>query len=213
MGRSAMTKWRMKGQYLKNCSCLASCPCDTIGVPAPNKFCEGVVAMNVKEGNFDKVKLDGVKWAATVHWPGALHEGNGTLEAFIDEGASAEQRDALIKILTGQAGGTLFEILKSIVTTMHGPHFVKIDMQFDKAKRRAKLSIPGFVETTSGPLVVPPTGEEQRVIVNMPNGFEYKEMEVAFATTLKSTGAVKFNWQKTHSSLAEIEHTQDGLVA
>src|SRR5207237_1234757 len=107
-GRSDVAKWRMKGQYIKNCSCLASCPCDTIGVPAPHKFCEGVVAMNVKEGNFDGVKLDGVKWAATVHWPGALHEGNGTLEAFIDEGTSAQQRDALIKILTGQSGGTLF---------------------------------------------------------------------------------------------------------
>ena len=208
-----MAKWRMRGQYLKNCSCLASCPCDTIGVPAPNKFCEGVVAMNVKEGNFDGVKLDGVKWAATVHWPGALHEGNGTLEAFIDEGASAQQREALIKILTGQAGGTLFEILKSIITTIHGPHFTKIDVQFDKDKRKARVAIANFLETTSAPLVVPATGDEQRVIVKMPGGFEYKEMEVAQSATLKSTGAVKFDWKGTHSSLADVEHTQDGLVA
>jgi hypothetical protein len=203
----------MKGDYLKNCSCLASCPCDTIGVPAPNTFCEGVVAMNVKEGNFDGVKLDGVKWAATVHWPKALHDGNGTLEAFIDESATPQQREALIKILTGQAGGTLFDILKAIVTKVHGPHFVKMDFQFDKDKRKAKLSIPNFLETTSAPLTVPPTGDEQRVIVQMPNGFEYKSMEVAQSKTLKSTGAIKFNWSGTHSSLAEVEHTQDGLMA
>jgi hypothetical protein len=47
----------------------------------------------------------------------------------------------------------------------------------------------------------------------MPGGFEYKEMEVAVAGTLKSTGAIKFDWQGTHSSLAEVEHTPQGLVA
>ncbi|MGH2361521.1 MAG: DUF1326 domain-containing protein [bacterium] len=208
-----MPSWRMKGQYIKNCNCLASCPCDTIGVPAPNKSCEGVVAMNIQEGHFDGVSLNGLKWAATVHWPGALHEGNGTLEAFLDERANEKQRDALVKILTGQAGGTLFEILSQIVTTVHGPHFVKITFDFDKEKRRARLSIPGFIETTTGPLTVPATGDEQRVIVKMPGGFEYKEMEVAQTTSLKSTGEIKFDWKKTHSSLADVEHTDKGLVA
>src|SRR5262245_20638959 len=101
----------MKGQYIKNCNCLASCPCDTIGVPAPQNFCEGVVAMNIQEGQFDGVSLKGLKWAGVVHWPGALHEGNGTMEAFVDESANEAQRNALLTILTGKAGGPIFEIL------------------------------------------------------------------------------------------------------
>ena len=205
--------WRMKGQYLKSCDCLASCPCDTGGFPAPQPYCEGVVAMNIQEGNFDNVDLSGLKWAGVVHFPGALHEGNGAIEAFIDERANEAQRQALGTILTGQAGGTLFEILKSIITTMHGPHFTRIDFDFDKAKRTAKLSIPGFVETTTAPLMIPATGSEQYVTVRMPNGFEYKEMEVAQAVTLKSTGAIKFDWQGTNSNLANVEHTNEGLVA
>ena len=208
-----MPSWRMRGQYLKNCNCLASCPCDTIGVPAPHANCEGMVAMNIQEGNFDGVDLSGLRWAATVHWPGALHEGNGTLEAFIDERANEEQRNALIQILTGQAGGTMFEIISSIVTTVPGPHFVKIEFEFDKERRRARVSIPGFLETTTEPLKVPATGDEQRVIVRMPDGFEYKEMEVAQTGSLRGTGAIKFDWRGTHSSLAEVEHTQEGLVA
>lgn len=51
---------------------------------------------------------------------------------------------------------------------------------------------------------------EQRVIVRMPGGFEYRAMEVAQATVLKGTGAIKYDWQKTHSSLAEVEHTPAG---
>ena len=207
-----MADWKMKGQYLKNCNCLASCPCDTIGVPAPNNFCEGVVGMNIQEGHFDNVDLSGVKWAATVHWPGALHEGNGTAEIFVDESATEAQRNALLTILSGKAGGTLFEILSQIVTTVHGPYFVKIGWEFDKEKRRARLVLPGFAETTTEPLTIPATGEEQRVIVRMPGGFEYKEMEVAQAVTLKGTGAIKYDWQKTHSSLAEVEHTPAGVA-
>jgi hypothetical protein len=204
--------FRMKGEYLKNCSCLASCPCDTIGVPAPHKFCEGMVGMRITEGEVDGVKLDGLKWVATVHWPGALHEGNGTVEVFIDESANQQQRDGLISILTGQQGGTLFEILSQIVTTIHGPHFVPITWEFDKEKRRATVSIPDSFETESKPLTVPPTGDEQRVIVQMPGGFEYKEMEVAQASSLKSTGAIKFEWHGTHSSLAIVEQTDKGLM-
>lgn len=30
-----MPSWRMKGQYIKNCNCIATCPCDTVGVPYP----------------------------------------------------------------------------------------------------------------------------------------------------------------------------------
>jgi hypothetical protein len=203
----------MSGEYLKNCNCQATCSCDTTGFPSPNKSCEGLVAMNVKQGNFDGTDLSGIKWAVTVHWPGALHEGNGTIEIFIDQKASPAQRDAIMAILSGQNGGTLFEILSQIVTTIHGPNFVDISFQFDKDGRRAKLSIPGALETETEPLTVPATGEEQRVIVKMPQGFEYLEMEVATAKTLKSSGKVKYEHAGTHSSLALVTHTPQGLTA
>jgi hypothetical protein len=207
-----MPNWKMKGQYLKNCNCAASCTCDTTGFPSPHKGCEGVLGMHIQDGNFDGVNLSGVKWAALYHWPGALHEGNGTVEAFIDKKANEPQRNAIVQILTGQAGGPWFEVLASIVTKVEGPHFVDIEFQFDKEKRRAKLAVPGFFETTSQPLVIPATGDEQRVIVRMPHGMEYREMEVAQTAVMKASGAIKFNHTKTHSSLAHVEHTNKGLV-
>ena len=205
--------WRMKGQYLKNCSCVPGCPCDTHGYPGPNEFCEGVVGMNVVEGEFNGTDLGGTCWAVMVHWPKALHDGNGTAEVFIDEGASDEQRAALGTILSGGAGGPLFEILASIVTTLHGPHYVPIDWEFDKEARKARLAIDGYVETASEPLTIPATDDLQRVSVRMPNGFEYKEAEVASTTVLRATSEIKFDWEGTHSSLAEIEHTDEALVA
>ena len=208
-----MPSWRMKGQYIKNCNCIATCPCDTVGVPYPYPGCEGMAGMHITEGNFGDVKLDGLNWALTYHWPGALHEGNGTAQPFVDERATPEQRNALLQIMSGPAGNSWFEVLASIVTTMHEPQFVPIEFEFDKNKRKARVSIQGFFETVSVPLTVPATGEEQRAILRMPGGMEYKEMEVAQTAVLKGTGPIKFDHKNTHSSLAEVEHTDKGLVA
>ncbi len=206
-------EWKMKGPYLKNCNCIATCPCDTAGRPYPDPGCEGMSGMHILEGYFGKVRLDGLKWVAIYHWPGALHEGNGTLQPILDEKASPQQRQALLTILSGQAGDTWFEILSSIITKIHEPKFLPIEFEFDKKKRKARVAVPGFLETVSEPLTIPATGKEQRVILSMPEGMEYKEMEVASCAVLKGTGSIRFDHRNTHSSLAEVEHTHKGLVA
>jgi predicted metal-binding membrane protein len=90
---------------------------------------------------------------------------------------------------------------------LHGPNFVDINFEFDKEARKAKVSIDGYMDTESEPLRVPATGDEQHVIVMMPSGFEYKEMEVAIAKHVRGTGEVKYDHSGTHSSLAIVEHT------
>jgi hypothetical protein len=184
-----------------------------MGRPYPDKGCEGMAGMIIEKGSFGKVKLDGLKWVATYSWPGALHEGNGTMQPFIDERAKPEQRDALLQILSGKNGGTYFEILASIVTTVHEPQFVPIQFKFNKKARKAQVAIPGVLETVTEPLTVPATGNKQRVTVQMPDGFEYKEMEVCAAKVLKSTGAIPFSHEGTHSSLADVVHTHKGLIS
>ncbi|MBI2821032.1 MAG: DUF1326 domain-containing protein [Acidobacteria bacterium] len=210
----ANIEWRMKGQYIKNCNCIATCPCDTVGVPYPDKGCEGMAGMHIDAGHFGDVKLDGLNWVVTYHWPGALHEGNGTIQPLIDQRATEAQRNALLQILSGQAGGDpWFEVLASLVTTIHDPQFLPVRWEFDKASRRATVQVPGFLETVSEPLRVPATGDEQQVIVRMPNGMEYKEFYVAKTAVLKGSGTIGFDHKNTHSSLAEVEHSHQGLRA
>jgi hypothetical protein len=209
----AEVTWRMKGQYIKNCNCISTCPCDTTGYPYPNKGCEGMAGMYIKEGNFGNVKLDGISWVVAYSWPGALHEGNGSIQPYLDKKATEEQRNALLTILSGKAGGAWFEVLASVVTTVHEPQYVPIKWEFDKNNRKAHVVVPGFLETVSAPLKVPATEDEQLVILRMPNGMEYKEMFIAQSTVLKGIGAVKFDYKNRHSSLADVEHTEKGLQA
>ena len=75
----AHTSWSMKGAHLNNCNCAFGCPCD-FNAPPTDGPCIGMAGMKIDTGHFGDVKLDGLCWAATYHWPAALHLGNGTIQ-------------------------------------------------------------------------------------------------------------------------------------
>ena len=52
------------------------------------------------------------------------------------------------------------------------------------------------------------TGDEHGILVNMPEGFAYKLAEIANATVNRGTGALKYDWANSHSSLAEMDRTR-----
>lgn len=203
--------WRLEGEWLKNCSCSYGCPCDFNARPTQG-WCKGFLGMRITRGQYDGVKLDGLAFFVMVHFPGALHEGNGQAQPVIDERATKEQRDALFAIMSGQnsAEGTLFHIFSLIVTKMHEPVFAPIRLEFDKEARRARLSIPGWVESDVEPIKNPVTGADHRIKVVMPEGFEHIEGEIA-SSNIVSTGAIKFEAKGVHSTLANVVQTPAGI--
>ena len=209
----ASVKWRMKGNWIKNCNCAYGCPCDFNALPTHGK-CQGMVAMKITAGHFGKTDLSGLSWAAVVDFPGALHEGNGTMQAIIDDKATPEQKEALLTILSGkeQDEGTMFHIFSLITSKMLEPLFKPIEFSFDLAKRQAHLRIPGVLETQSEPIKNPVTGAPHRIRVVMPDGFEHDEGEIASARILKSTGGIKYSYKDTHSTLATVDHGPKGVV-
>ncbi len=46
----------------------------------------------------------------------------------------------------------------------------------------------------------------------MPEGFEHHEGEIASARILKANGGIKYSYANTHSTLADVEHTPQGVV-
>ncbi|MYN12796.1 DUF1326 domain-containing protein [Pusillimonas sp. TS35] len=203
--------WRLEGEWIKNCSCAYGCPCDFNARPTLGE-CSGLVGMRITKGHFNDTSLDGLHFCATVHFPGALHEGNGEVQPIIDERASPEQRDALLAIFSGKhsAEGTLFHIFSVIVTKVHDPVFAPFTFQFDKDGRTGRMTIPGILDTDIEPIRNPITGLPHRIRVVMPEGFEHEEGEVA-SSNIESTGAIPFSTKGTHSTLANVVQTQHGL--
>ncbi len=209
----ANVDWSMKGKWLKNCSCAYGCPCDFNARPTQG-HCEGMVGMKIEEGYFGDVDLSGLHWAGVYHWPGALHEGNGTLQPIIDERADDRQREALLTILSGrqQDEGTFFHIVSLIVSKVLAPKFLPFEFEFDLEKRTARFAAPGVFETVSEPIRNPVTNTEHRIHVGMPEGFEYGLAEIASAAVNRGMADITYDWPNSHSSLAYVEHTPSGLV-
>ncbi len=208
-----LTPWRMRGPSVMNCNCDYGCPCQ-FNAPPTHRQCEAVGAMHIDSGHFGDVRLDGLNWVAVFHWPGAVHEGNGTCQAIVDERANPAQRDALLKILSGQAsepGSTFIQVFASTMTKAHEPLFKKIDIEIDVPRRKATIVVPNLIDTRVEPIKNAVTGAESRAQICMPDGFEFTIAEVGSGTT-KSTAAVKLDLKATHSHLAPLDLTETGVV-
>src|SRR5438093_1399653 len=142
----ATIKWRLKGKWLKNCNCNPGCPCDFWAPPTHHK-CEGMLGMHVDEGFYGKTSMKGVTFLAQYHWPGPLHEGNGTVLPILDERSSPPQREAVLQILSGKAGNAWFEVVASLVSRVLEPKVAKIEFKVDVKTRRAQVVVPGLLET------------------------------------------------------------------
>ncbi len=198
-----MAEWRMTGTYFKSCNCDPGCPCDFMSPPTHHK-CEGVLGMKVDQGNFDGVSLDGVKWAVAYHWPGPLHEGNGTVKPYFDTSTKPEQLNALGQILTGQAGGGWFEMLSTIVTEVKSPAIVDIDFEF--SGKSGKIKIGDAIENRFDSIKNPVTGDEASVQVRIPGGLEYSDQgvaEIVRSEVMRSTDEIGFDYSGCHTSLVE----------
>lgn len=180
----AQVPWRMSGEEAGGCNCAWGCPCQFNALPTHGR-CEGFVTMRISDGHFGSVRLDGVRMALAFAWPGAMHEGNGTLQLIVDERAAPEQREAIQAIASGTHGGAIFEIFAAIAPRRPAPLFAPIAIEADRETRTANISVPGIAELEAGPIRNPVTGEEHRAQIRLPNGFEYREAEVGNSKRLK----------------------------
>ena len=184
-------EWEIKATEFANCNCNYSCPCQFNALPDKG-FCEAVVGFQIHQGHFGDVKLDGLRAAALYHFPGPVHEGNGSMQLIIDERADASQRDALEKIMSGQETedmATMWWIYSTMSPTKHAPAFHPITFDVDVDARHARLEVPGIVLSTGEPIRNPVTGNEHRVRIDFPQSFEFRSAEVGSGTS-KTTGAI-----------------------
>ncbi len=209
----AMTEWMIKGLEIATCNCAYGCPCQFNALPTDGT-CRAAVAVHIDKGHYGKVKLDGLTIAATAAWPGAIHMGHGEILPIVDERASEEQRDALLKIMSGQdtePGATFFQVFVSMCEKVHTPMFKKIDFAADMKSCEAHFSVPGVVEASTTAIRNPVTGNAHHAKVSLRQGFEYVEAEYASGSS-KSAGPVKLDNSNRHAHLAMLHITGQGLV-
>lgn len=205
--------WSIKGPEYNSCNCAWGCPCQFNALPTDGT-CRAIIGMRIDEGHFGDTRLDGLHWAATFSWPGAVHEGNGTCQFVIEERADEAQRKALSEILHGretEAGATHFQVYASTMSKVLEPRFLPIEFDADVDECRARLVVPGMIESVGTPMKSPFSGKDHRVRVALRSGFEYTEAEYGSGTT-KATGAIKLDFKDSYAQFAYIHLTQNGVV-
>ncbi len=205
--------WEIKAREFANCNCSYGCPCQFNALPTHGN-CEAAVGFQIDEGRFGNVKLDGLRAAVLYSFPGAVHEGNGTMQLIIDDSASPAQRDALLTIMQGKETEpmtTMWSVYTAMCNTILDPLSKPIVFEVDVDGRTGRLSIPGVVETRGEPIKNPVTGAVHRVRIDMPAGFDYSLAEIGSGTT-KATGDIKLDFESSYGQFAHIHLSPTGPV-
>ena len=196
------TKWSINGLYYEFCSCNPGCTCNFAGFPtSANGGCQAVVATDIKDGACGEVDLSGVRCAAIVDWPKAIHEGNGRAFFVVEPETTDEQIDALTKIFTGQLGGNPWGIL---ATTYQVVGLAKANIEVEDAGRSSALRIEGHGEARMSALKNPVTGEDNNVSIVLEEGFIWKEGAAAQGTWKMSGGPLELGFDGTSAFHAKI---------
>lgn len=209
----AYVDWSLEGHSIAHCNCDFSCPCQFNALPTHGD-CRAMTAVKIDKGHFGNVDLSGLAFCGMFAWPKAIHEGNGEAFVVISDHATEAQRGALLTILSGQEttpGATIFNVFATTFTKMHDPVFAPIEFDLDLEKRVGRVRVPGVIETSVEPIRNPVTGDEHRVSVVLPKGFEYHQAEFASGET-KAEGPIKLALSNSHSHLYKLHMTTNGVV-
>ena len=209
-----MAYWEFTGRELVNCTCEYGCNCQFNALPDKG-HCHAVAAIQIDEGRHGDTVLDGLVMSALFKWPGPIHEGHGEALAFIDERADEKQRDALLKIMTGQDTdpfATVFAVFASTIERMHDPVVANIAFEVDVEGRRGRLNIDGYVEMRGEPIRNMVTGKESRAQIRLPDGFEYEVAEIGSGTSRTTGGPMQIEITEKYAQLAHLHLSTHGVV-
>jgi hypothetical protein len=123
--------WNLAGSYSETCSCELMCPCNlSFDHGATYDFCRVTLAFNISEGTVEGTDIAGRKVVLIADTPKVMTQGNWRVGVYIDNDATDEQLDKLVKVFSGQLGGPMAG-LAPLIGEMLGVERAAIDLQDD----------------------------------------------------------------------------------
>ncbi len=140
--------YQIEGRLLEVCTCGVLCPC-WVGEDPDGGTCDSALAWGVDKGTIEGVDVAGRTVALSVHIPGNVLAGNWKAVVYVDDGATQEQQDALLKVFTGQLGGAIADLaalIGEVITVERVPIVFSVD------EGQGKLTIGSTIEAELAPL-------------------------------------------------------------
>ena len=210
----ALVEWEIRGTQVSHCNCEVGCPCQFNALPT-HGHCRAYMFMQIDEGHFGKVNLDGVRWGGLFSWPGPIHMGNGTGMTVVDEGANAKQRAAIEAIATGketEPGKLITQVFSTVITKRQPTQFKRIELAIDRKKRTARVQVADTVEGSVESIRNPVTGDPHVVKVRLPHGFEYREADFVTGKAKTAPGPIELDFDGSHAHIAKVHWSTHGVL-
>lgn len=209
----AYVDWSMQGTQISNCNCNIGCPCQFNALPTHGN-CRAYIFIQIDQGHFGKVKLDGLRWGGMFTWPGPIHLGGGTAMAVVDQSATPEQKAAIEAVASGQEtepGSLITQVFSTTLSNMLPTQVRPIELAIDYKGRTAKVRVAELIEGSAESIRNPITGEPHHVSVKLPKGFEYEEAEFLVGKA-RTQGPIELNFDATHAHIAKLHWSTHGVV-
>jgi hypothetical protein len=196
MATATATRWVLQGRGYEFCNCDFGCGCNFGGFPnSKDGSCQALVGLDVTRGSCGDVDLTGVKCAAVVAWPKAIHEGNGKCVFVVDPATTDAQIGVLAQIFTGKLGGMPWELIGPTFEVV-GLEKAKISIQGQGVKSTFRMA--GIGEAIGDTFKNPVTGEDHFANVDLPDGFIWKRGECGQGSFHAKTSGVSLAFEKTN---------------
>ncbi len=132
--------WSLTGSYVETCSCELMCPCNTsFDHGATYDFCRVTLVFNIRDGDVEGTDIAGRRVVVVADTPKVMTDGNWRLGVYVDDGASDEQFDQLVKVFGGQLGGPM-GALAPLVGEVIGAERAAIDIADDGLRHTVRVA-------------------------------------------------------------------------
>ncbi|MGD9525270.1 DUF1326 domain-containing protein [Pseudonocardia sp.] len=140
--------YMLEGTLLEACECGVLCPC-WIGENPDNGNCDSFNAYAIENGQIDGVDVSGLNIVKIARIPGnVLKEKSWICVYFVDERATAEQKEKLLALFNGALGGPLCD-LAGLIGEVRGVYDAPIEHKVVNGE--GSLVIPGRLESYMTP--------------------------------------------------------------
>ena len=196
-------QWQMRGAGYEFCNCDYGCGCNFGGFPnSKDGSCHALVGMHIASGVCGTVNLDGVKCAALVKWPKAIHEGDGKCVFIVDPATTDQQVEVLAQIFSGSLGGLPWELLGP---TMQVVGLEKAKITISGSGVKSTFHIEGIGEGRGQAFKNPVSGEDHLAVVDLPNGFIWSRGNCGEGSFKARAGELALEYSRTNWIFYEFD--------
>ena len=129
--------YHVEGRLLEVCTCNVLCPC-WVGEDPDGGTCDGLLAWHIEKGSIEGLDVSGRTISALAHIPGNIMKGNWTVRIYLDDKTTAQQKEALLSVWSGQKGGAIADFAK-LIGKIESVEQVPISFQLEGVKGTVKI--------------------------------------------------------------------------